>query len=129
MGASSNFGNMFSVLGASAFFPFLPMAPLQMLIEQSALRLFAGSDPDRQRRPEETSPTPPLADRRYCEIYPLYWPDQFHFRLYDFLRDAVRVSLLGYISRPALPDWLVRRIVDDADPDHSRDTHQKNPVY
>jgi len=31
MGASSNFGNMFSVLGASVFLPFLPMAPLQIL--------------------------------------------------------------------------------------------------
>ncbi len=31
MGASSNFGNMFSVLGASLFLPFVPMAPLQIL--------------------------------------------------------------------------------------------------
>ena len=31
MGASSNFGNMFSVLGASAFVPFLPMRPIQIL--------------------------------------------------------------------------------------------------
>jgi Mg2+-importing ATPase len=31
MGASSNFGNMFSVLGASIILPFLPMAPLQVL--------------------------------------------------------------------------------------------------
>jgi Mg2+-importing ATPase len=31
MGASSNFGNMFSVLGASAFLPFIPMAPIQVL--------------------------------------------------------------------------------------------------
>jgi len=31
MSASSNFGNMFSVLGASAFLPFLPMAPVQIL--------------------------------------------------------------------------------------------------
>src|SRR5271154_3874148 len=31
MGASSNFGNMFSMLGASAFLPFLPMAPIQVL--------------------------------------------------------------------------------------------------
>jgi len=31
MGASSNFGNMFSVLGASAWLPFLPMAPIQVL--------------------------------------------------------------------------------------------------
>jgi Mg2+-importing ATPase len=31
MGASSNFGNMLSVLGASAFLPFLPMLPIQVL--------------------------------------------------------------------------------------------------
>lgn len=31
MGASSNFGNMFSVLGASALLPFVPMAPIQVL--------------------------------------------------------------------------------------------------
>jgi Mg2+-importing ATPase len=33
MTASSNFGNMFSVLGASAFFPFLPMLPIQLLVQ------------------------------------------------------------------------------------------------
>ena len=32
MSASSNFGNMLSVLGASAFLPFLPMAPVQILM-------------------------------------------------------------------------------------------------
>jgi Mg2+-importing ATPase len=31
MGASSNFGNMFSVVGGSYFLPFLPMAPIQIL--------------------------------------------------------------------------------------------------
>ena len=32
MGTSSNFGNMFSVLGASALLPFLPMQPVQILV-------------------------------------------------------------------------------------------------
>jgi len=32
MGTSSNFGNMFSVLGASALLPFLPMLPVQILV-------------------------------------------------------------------------------------------------
>ena len=32
MGASSNFGNMFSVVGAACFLPFLPMAPIQVLV-------------------------------------------------------------------------------------------------
>ena len=31
MGASSNFGNMFSVIGASAWLPYLPMSPVQVL--------------------------------------------------------------------------------------------------
>ena len=33
MTASSNFGNMFSMLGASAILPFLPMLPIQILIQ------------------------------------------------------------------------------------------------
>ncbi len=32
MGISSNFGNMFSVAGASLFLPFLPMLPIQILL-------------------------------------------------------------------------------------------------
>ena len=32
MGISSNFGNMFSVAGASLFLPFLPMLPVQILL-------------------------------------------------------------------------------------------------
>lgn len=32
MGVSSNFGNMFSVIGAVLFLPFLPMLPLQILL-------------------------------------------------------------------------------------------------
>jgi Mg2+-importing ATPase len=33
MTASSNFGNMFSMLGASAFLPFLPMLPIHILVQ------------------------------------------------------------------------------------------------
>jgi Mg2+-importing ATPase len=32
MGASSNFGNMFSMVGSACFLPFLPMAPIQILL-------------------------------------------------------------------------------------------------
>ena len=32
MGASSNFGNMFSMAGAALFLPFLPMLPTQVLL-------------------------------------------------------------------------------------------------
>jgi Mg2+-importing ATPase len=33
MAASSNFGNMYSVVGASLWLPFLPMLPLQLLVQ------------------------------------------------------------------------------------------------
>lgn len=33
MTTSSNFGNVFSMLGASAFLPFLPMLPIQLLVQ------------------------------------------------------------------------------------------------
>ena len=32
MGTSSNFGNMFSMAGAALFLPFLPMLPIQILL-------------------------------------------------------------------------------------------------
>ena len=57
MGASSNFGNMFSVLGASVFVPFLPMLPIQILannllydIGQTAIPTDA-VDPEQLERP------------------------------------------------------------------------------
>jgi Mg2+-importing ATPase len=59
MGASSNFGNMFSVLGASAFVPFLPMLPVQILannllydISQTAIPTDA-VDPEGIERPRQ----------------------------------------------------------------------------
>ena len=33
MATSSNFGNVFSLIGASAFLPFLPMLPIQLLVQ------------------------------------------------------------------------------------------------
>jgi Mg2+-importing ATPase len=57
MGASSNFGNMFSVLGASIFVPFLPMSPVQILannllydVSQTAIPTDS-VDPERIERP------------------------------------------------------------------------------
>ncbi len=48
MAASSNFGNMFSVVGASIFLPFLPMLPLQILTNNLLYDFSADHDPDRQ---------------------------------------------------------------------------------
>ncbi|PWK83870.1 magnesium-translocating P-type ATPase [Fulvimonas soli] len=59
MTASSNFGNVFSVLVASAFLPFLPMLPLQILVQNllydiSQLSIpFDRMDEDYLRRPRK----------------------------------------------------------------------------
>ena len=45
MTASSNFGNMFSMLGASALFPFLPMMPIQILVQNLFYDFSQGSIP------------------------------------------------------------------------------------
>src|ERR1700732_135237 len=55
MGASSNFGNMFSVLGASAFLPFVPMAPLQVLTNNLLYDFSQVPIPTDNVEPEETA--------------------------------------------------------------------------
>ena len=64
MGASSNFGNMFSVIGASAWLPYLADAADPGADEQSALRFFAGADSHRQRRLAVISKPRPVAHGR-----------------------------------------------------------------
>lgn len=59
MGTSSNFGNMFSMLGASALLPFLPMLPIQLLVQNLLYDLsqlaipFDRVDPEYTVRPRQ----------------------------------------------------------------------------
>jgi Mg2+-importing ATPase len=55
MGASSNFGNMFSVLGSSAFLPYVPMAPLQVLTNNLLYDFSQVPIPTDSVEPEETT--------------------------------------------------------------------------
>lgn len=52
MTASSNFGNVFSVLAASAFLPFLPMLPVQLLVQNLLYDLSQIAIPWDQMDPE-----------------------------------------------------------------------------
>ena len=58
MGTSSNFGNMFSMAGASLFLPFLPMLPTQILFNNFIYDLAQITiptdtvDPDYLRKPQ-----------------------------------------------------------------------------
>jgi Mg2+-importing ATPase len=52
MAASSNFGNMFSMLGASIFLPFVPMLPIQILVNNLLYDLSQTAIPSDQVDPE-----------------------------------------------------------------------------
>jgi Mg2+-importing ATPase len=62
MTASSNFGNVFSVLVASAFLPFLPMLPMQLLVQNLLYDIaqiaipFDNVDPELVARPQRWNP-------------------------------------------------------------------------
>jgi Mg2+-importing ATPase len=55
MGASSSFGNMLSMLGASFFLPFLPMAPLQILTNSLLYDFSQIPIPSDRVAPQETA--------------------------------------------------------------------------
>ena len=135
MGASSNFGNMFSVLGASVFVPFLPMRPIQILannllydIGQAAIPTDA-VDPERIQKPRTwdlkeltrfilfIGPCSSIFD------YSTYFLMLYVFELLG------RLHARGRRAQPEpLPDGLVRGEPAHADPHHPRHPHEQDPV-
>lgn len=69
MTASSNFGNVFSVLVASAFLPFLPMLPLHLLIQNLLYDVsqvtipFDNVDDEQIRKPQRWNPADAPRDK------------------------------------------------------------------
>jgi magnesium-transporting ATPase (P-type) len=123
MGASSNFGNMFSVLGASAFLPFLPMAPIQVLTNNLLYDFSQVPIPATPWTKSKWRGRGPGTSGNQA-VHSLHRPHQLDLRLYDFLRHALGLQLLGSIPRVAISDRLVRRVADDADAHHPRHSHQ-----
>ena len=95
MGASSNFGNMFSVLGASIFLPFVPMAPIQILTNNLLYDFSQVPIPDRRRRSGTDRQAAALVDERHRPVHPVHRPVQLDLRLHDVFHHALRLRLLG----------------------------------
>jgi Mg2+-importing ATPase len=107
MTASSNFGNVFSVLVASAFLPFLPMLPLHLLIQNLMY------DVSRWRSRLITwttsrSEAAALEPGRSRALYAVLWADQLHLRHPDLLPDVVCVPCQHAGTSDAVPVRLVR---------------------
>ena len=82
MGTSSNFGNMFSAAGASAFLPFLPMSPSQILLNNSLYDISQISIPT-DNVDEESLRRPRHWDIKLIKNYMLFFGPISS--LYDFM--------------------------------------------
>jgi len=110
MGASSNFGNMFSVLGASIFLPFLPMLPIQILVNnllydvsQTAIPT-DNVDPDIVRRPRRWR----IDDIRRYILYLGPVSSLFDYATFFFL-----LHVFGAWTNPALfqTGWFIESLL------------------
>ena len=81
MGASSNFGNMFSVLGASIFLPFLPMAPIQVLTNNLLYDFSQTAIPTDNVDDGLPRDAAPLGHRQHLQVHAVHRPDQLDLRL------------------------------------------------
>ncbi len=131
MGASSNFGNMFSVLGASAFLPFIPMAPIQiltnnMLYDFSQVPIPTDAvDEELVARPRPWNIAEGLAKADRVTDQQLRWPRAVHtFKGFDLLRPWLdrgpRVISMGRLA--STPD--VRRAMHPVHRPPRRATHR-----
>src|SRR6185369_660022 len=74
MGASSNFGNMLSVVGASIFVPFLPMLPIQILANNLLYDLGQTAIPTDEVDPEQVARPHPWDIRQLTRFIALVGP-------------------------------------------------------
>ncbi len=102
MGTSSNFGNMFSMAGASLFLPFLPMLPIQILLNNLLYDLSEMPIPMDEVDPEAMA-QPPHWDIRFIRNFMLVLgPGQLALRLPDLRSPAPRLRRRARrCSRPA----------------------------
>ncbi len=129
MGASSNFGNMFSVLGASIFLPFLPMAPIQILTNNLLYDFSQVPIPTDDVDPEQIAKPRPWSMSAISRFILFIGPCS---SVFDYTTFFIMLYVFGCWSIPGVgvtvPDRLVCRIAADADAHHPRHSHQPNSV-
>ena len=112
MGASSNFGNMFSVLGASVFLPFLPMAPIQVLTNNLLYDFSQAAIPTDNVDDGVSARAAALGHRQHLQVHALHRPDQLDLRLHDVRHDAFRVRRPGKTVRSLFQTgWFVESLL------------------
>jgi Mg2+-importing ATPase len=107
MGSSSNFGNMFSMAGAALFLPFLPMLPIQILLNNLLYDVSEIAIPFDDVDPEATA-APVRWDIKLIERFMLVFGPVSS--VFDFLTFYALIVLFG--AGPALfqTGWFIESI-------------------
>jgi Mg2+-importing ATPase len=121
MGASSNFGNMFSVLGASALLPFVPMAPMQILMNNLLYDFSQVPIPTDAVDPEQIARPRPWSMKEITRFILFIGPcsSVFDYTTYAMMwfvfraNDAAHVSLFqtGWFVESLLTQTLVIHVI------------------
>jgi len=124
MGASSNFGNMFSVLGASAFLPFIPMAPIQVLTNNLLYDFSQVPIPVDAVDEEQVARPRPWNIREIKRFILFIGPISSIFDYTAFFVLLWVFNCWDPIPGAGISNGLVRRVADDADAHHPRHSHK-----
>jgi Mg2+-importing ATPase len=110
MGASSNFGNMFSMLGASIFLPFLPMAPLQILTNNLLYDFSQVPIPTDDVDPEQIARPRPWSMQEISRFILFIGPCS---SIFDYTTYLLMLYVFGAWNNPALfqTGWFVESLL------------------
>ena len=128
MGASSNFGNMCSALGASALLPFIPMAPIQIQINNMLYDISQIPIPADAVNDELVAKPRPwnIAEIRRFILFVGPIISIFDYTIFFVM---LHIFKCWHPSNSSVVlDGVVCQVADDADADHPCYPHQQNPV-
>ena len=117
MGASSNFGNMFSVLGASLWLPFLPMAPIKILTNNLLYDFSQVPIPTDEVDPEQVATPRPWSMSEIGRFILFIGPcsSVFDYTTYAIMWFIFKCSDLGLKPPPELAARFLHASLSDPD--------------
>jgi Mg2+-importing ATPase len=107
MGVSSNFGNMFSVAGASLFLPFLPMLPTQILLN-NLLYDFSQSTIPTDEVDQEYIEKPKRLDIRFIRRFMIFLGPVSS--LFDFLTFFIMLFIFNAYESLFQTAWFIESL-------------------
>jgi P-type Mg2+ transporter len=117
MGASSNFGNMFSVLGASLWLPYLPMSPLKILTNNLLYDFSQVPIPTDEVDPEQVAKPRPWSMGEIARFILFIGPcsSVFDYTTYLTMWFIFKCSDLSLVPPPALAEHFARASLSNPD--------------